>query len=335
MAAVPFDLARDRLTRCALFTLPDGRVLLAFMLHHILGDGWSMQVLHEDLEALYAGRTLPPLSRAYTDYAVWETAHGYAADERWWLDRLGTAPGLVRLPFDFPETDDAAVSGGVETVRLSSTVAAALRRAAGARGMTVSTVILGAFLVFLNRLTEQDDLSIAMSVANRPLPELEPMVGFFVNAMVLRLTVDPDAGFEDLLTTLDAEVTAALDHQSYPFDLLVDRLNPPRRGGRQPLFNVNYAFQAFADMRIRDDGDADEALTEEVALDATTAKFDLTLFLVDKAGPRGDQLQLSFEYAADLFRQDTITAWLGGLAGFCDAVAEGLGEASERETVLA
>jgi amino acid adenylation domain-containing protein/non-ribosomal peptide synthase protein (TIGR01720 family) len=335
MAAVPFDLARDRLTRCALFALPDGRVLLAFMLHHILGDGWSMQVLHEDLEALYAGRALPPLSHAYTDYAVWEAAHGYAADERWWLDRLGTAPGLVRLPFDFPETDDAAVSGGVETVRLFPTVSAALRRAAGARGMTVSTVILGAFLVFLNRLTEQDDLSIAMSVANRPLPELEPMVGFFVNAMVLRLTVDPDAGFEDLLTTLDAEVTAALDHQSYPFDLLVERLNPPRRGGRQPLFNVNYAFQAFADMRIRDDGDADEALTEEVALDATTAKFDLTLFVVDKAGPRGDQLQLSFEYAADLFRRDTITAWLSGLAGFCDAVAEGLGEASERETVLA
>ncbi|WP_052000143.1 non-ribosomal peptide synthetase [Caenispirillum salinarum] len=333
MAAEPFDLARDRLTRVRLFALPDGRVLLAFMLHHILGDGWSMQVLHEDLEALYAGRPLPPLARAYTDYAVWESAHGYAADERWWLERLGTAPGLVRLPFDFPETDDSAIAGGVESVLLPPEASALLRKAAADRGMTVSTVVLGVFLVFLNRLTEQEDLAVAMSVANRPLPELEPMVGFFVNAMVLRMTVDPDGDFNTLLSALDAEVTAALDHQSYPFDMLVERLNPPRRGGRQPLFNVNYAYQAFADMRIRDDGTAPaaSAMTGELALEATTAKFDLTLFVVDTAGPAGDQLQLSFEYAADLFRRDTIAGWLGGLGGFCEAVAQGLNEDAARE----
>ncbi|WP_404384158.1 amino acid adenylation domain-containing protein [Caenispirillum salinarum] len=333
MAAEPFDLARDRLTRVRLFTLPDGRVLLAFMLHHILGDGWSMQVLHEDLEALYSGRPLPPLPRAYIDYAVWESSHGYAADERWWLERLGTAPGLVRLPFDFPETEDSAITGGVESVRLDPAASTLLRKAAADRGMTVSTVALGVFLVFLNRLTEQEDLAVAMSVANRPLPELEPMVGFFVNAMVLRMTVDPDGDFNSLLNALDAEVTAALDHQSYPFDMLVERLNPPRRGGRQPLFNVNYAYQAFADMRIRDDGarPAASAMTGELALEATTAKFDLTLFVVDKAGPAGDQIQLSFEYAADLFRRETIAGWLGGLAGFCEAVAQGLNEEAAPE----
>jgi tyrocidine synthetase-3 len=323
----PFDLARDRLFRCRLLRLADRRYVLLFTLHHIAGDGWSMQVLYEELRELYSafaeGRE-PALAAPrlqYKDYAWWERETGFAVDEAWWLARMRSLPDPIRLPFDLPEKDVYEFTGAAEGLLLPQAVSDELRRIAGARGTTLSNVLLTVFFVFLNRLTEQQDLALAMSVANRPHRDLETMAGFFVNAVVLRGFVDEDKPFEKLLDEVTAEVAGALEHQQYPLDLLIERLNPPRRGNRQPLFNVVYAFQGFTDVVIRPNAGegAGIEISGEINASSRTSKFDVTLFVVDNAGPRQDAIYLSMEYSTELLRAETVRHWLEILGRFCEA----------------
>ncbi|MBV8287299.1 MAG: AMP-binding protein, partial [Hyphomicrobiales bacterium] len=325
----PFDLARDRLFRCRLLRLADRRYVLLFTLHHIAGDGWSMQVLYEELRELYSafaeGRE-PALAAPrlqYKDYAWWERETGFAVDEAWWLARIRSLPDPIRLPFDLPEKDVYEFTGAAESLLLPQAVSDELRRLAVARGTTLSNVLLTVFFVFLNRLTEQQDLVLAMSVANRPHRDMETMAGFFVNAVVLRGFVDEDKPFDKLLDEVTAEVADALEHQQYPLDLLVERLNPPRRGNRQPLFNVVYAFQGFTDVVIRPNAGegAGIEISGEINSSSRTSKFDMTLFVVDHAGPRKDAIYLSMEYSTELLRAESVRHWLETLSRFCEAAA--------------
>jgi hypothetical protein len=324
----PFDLSHDRLFRCRLLRLAHNRYVLLFTLHHIAGDGWSAQILHEELQATYEayreGRepSLVPLQVQYKDYAWREHEQGFALEEAWWLDRMRGVPDPVRLPFDFPSDDVSGFSGESAGATLSPAVSEQLRRLASARSTTLSNVILTVFLVFLNRLTEQEDLALAMTVANRPHRDLEMMAGFFVNAVVLRVSVEESKSFEALLDEVASTVAGALEHQQYPLDLLIERLNPPRRGNRQPLFNVVYAFQGFTDIYVRSNPShaAERLIARELGTLARTSKFDLTLFVVDHASPGGDSIHLSFEYSTELLRPATAQEWIAILARFCEAV---------------
>lgn len=240
----------------------------------------------------------------------------------------------MRLPGDFPATEVLDSAGASEGVLLSAEVSENLRRLAARHGATLSNAVLTVFFIFLNRLTEQQDLALAMSVANRPHRDLETMAGFFVNAVVLRQWVDEGKSFESLLDDVTREVAAALEHQQYPLDLLIEKLNPPRRGSRQALFNVVYAFQGFTDIAVRAPAGGSGSgleIARELAPASHTAKFDLTLFVVDHAGPDQDSIWLSFEYSTGLLRAATARQWIETLARFCRAAAMQEEEALQEE----
>jgi amino acid adenylation domain-containing protein len=325
----PFDLARDYPIRCRLLRLRDARCVLLLTLHHIAGDGWSMQLLYEELQEMYSALAenrapeLSALKLQYRDYACWEHETGFSRSESYWLDKLRGPIAPVRLPFDFDPDDSPGAAGESREVTLSPEVSSALRELAVASGSTLANVLLTMFVLLLNRLTEQDELAIAMSAANRARPELQNMVGFFVNEVVLRVGVGEDKPFSALLADVTAIAAEAFTHQDYPLDLLIQKLNPQRIGGRQPLFNVVYAFQGFTDLVIGANSKRSRSLDIASALPVPikTSKFDLTLFVIDSAGPEWNSIQLVFEYGTSVLRAETVEKWLQILRRFCETVA--------------
>jgi non-ribosomal peptide synthetase component F len=316
--ARPFDLTKELPVRATFVLLPNDQTLLIVNIHHIAADGWSLRLLAGELDALYAGEALPPPPLQYKDYAVWDESRDRAEDERWWLERLRGRVELVRLPHDAATGHEHRFAGGAVTATLTPAVTAALRALAASRQTTLANVGLAVFFAFLHHLTGQRSLSVAVSIANRALhPELERVAGFFVNALVIRVDVDPSDHFADLLGRVVDESLAAFEHQSYPFDLLVEKLRPARVGEEQPLFNVNYVFQSFHDLRLRAPG-ARSPLAEmrEIEPVATTAKFDLTLFACEVGGA----LQLSFEYSRRLFTEESARRYMRMFVRFLDTV---------------
>jgi non-ribosomal peptide synthetase component F len=289
-----------------------------------------MQVLYEELQEIYSALQenrvpqLPEAKLQYKDYACWEHRAGFDRSEAYWLQKLQGQIDPVRLAFDFDRGDSLDTTGASQEVTLSPEVSSALRELAIAFGTTLSNVLLAMFLLLLHRLTEQDELAVAVSAANRTQPELQSMVGFFVNEVVLRLSVNDEKPLRTLVAEVTEIMAEAFAHQDYPFDLLVQKLNPPRSGSRQPLFNVVYAFQGFTDVVIGANPKRRQPLNIVAALPVPikTSKFDLTLFAVDHAGGASDSIQLTFEYSTSLLRAETVEKWLTILRQFCEMAAQ-------------
>jgi acyl carrier protein len=326
-ARIPFDLERGPLFRARLLFLAERRSVLLFTLHHIISDGWSMQVLFREFFVLYRAFSaglpdpLEPLRIQYKDCAAWENRHGFERERRYWLEKLAGPLDLIRLPFDFPAKEIYDFSGASDVTLLSEEASRAIEEIAIAHGTTPSNVILSGFVILLWKLTEQPDLALATTTANRNHADLESVVGFFVNALVLRVHVDEEAEFLDVLRQVTANVHEALGAQGYPFDLLVEELKPPRRGNRQPLFNVCYAFQSFDDLSLGDER-LDEMRGElsrvaDLGERRPTSKFDLTLFV----GQRDGRYVLTFEYSTELFLPQSMRGYLEILRRFLETIA--------------
>ncbi|MCF3650808.1 amino acid adenylation domain-containing protein [Synoicihabitans lomoniglobus] len=328
-AVAPFDLKTPPLLRTTLLQLKDDRWVYLQTIHHIVGDGWSGNVLYREIFAAYAaamsGATppLPALRLHYKDFACWQKARGWDREESYWLHALRGAPSALALPYDFPSTTERDFRGDHEKHTLGAVATAALRRRATERRTTVANTLLAVFDLLLFQLTQQPDFCIGVSHANRHHPDLENLLGFFVNLLPVRARLDASMDFDALLNQVVETADAALEHQEYPFDLMVQQLNPDRAANRQPLLNIVYAFQNFADVHV-DIGVPLPSNTpspngpEITPFDHTfhTSKFDLTLFASDD----GDTIELVLEYDAGLFKAATIRRYLSLLDRFADMI---------------
>ncbi len=331
-AVAPFDLARPPLLRATLLTLAPPRSIFLLTMHHVVGDGWSGNVLYRELFALYAAERssapdpLPPLRIQYKDFAVWQKAQDFGRAEAYWLRQLAGVPAELRLPVDHAPDGRRDFAGDKVQTEIDAPTTDALRRLARARRTTLANVFLAVFEALLFQLTRQEDICLGVSTANRNHPDLENLIGFFVNLLPVRVRVDEATEFDELLAQVIAASEEAFEHQDYPFDLLVEKVNPARSRNRQPLVNVVYAFQNFADVHVevgaRPPVDGDVATRELAPVRAfahefKTAKFDLTLFVADETGG----LALTLEYDTGLFRAETARKWLAGLRRFATMVA--------------
>ena len=254
--------------------------------------------------AARSGRSarLKPLQLQYKDIAVWQNARGFRREEEYWTRRFTTLPPNLRLPYDAPTQENCGFSGQAVRRQLPASCRVALAALASRARTGLSDVVLALFVAYLHRLTQQEDLCLGMSIAARTRLETECIVGFFVNLLPVRFTIGPDLDFDQLLADVTAETRAASDHQDYPFDLLVEKLNPVRSGNRTPIVNVVYAFQNFADLRIGvseqiarpGDPGAEIQSWADFPLDFRTAKFEWTLFVMDQ-GSEGIELVLEFD----------------------------------------
>ncbi|MFC8045977.1 amino acid adenylation domain-containing protein [Nocardia sp. NPDC057353] len=308
-----FDLAAEPPLRVALVRAAPDRHVLGVVLHHIAADGASLAPLTRDLGAAYLARaagTEPgwaPLPVQYADFGLWQRAHFGATDDRdspaaaqlgYWRGALADLPDELPLPYDRPRPAEPTQRAGTVRIPLPAGLRAALERLARERGVSPFMVLRSALAVLLRGLTGGRDVVIGTPVAGRSAPELHDLVGMFVNTVVLRSDVDPDAGFTELLAADLGSELAAMEHADLPFDLLVAELGGEARGtGRHPLFQVALTVQDEPHPALALPG-----LTVTArALDIARAKFDLEL-----RAPAGIGAELELVYAAELFDAGTV-----------------------------
>ncbi len=305
-AARPFDLAAEPPLRAWLFRLGAADHLLLLSVHHVAADEWSTRVLARDLSAAYAAAlrggpaALPALAVQYADWAAWERErlHEAALEPHlaWWRERLAGAPPLD-LAGDRPRPPARSFRGAVHPFGLPAALRERCAELARESRVTPFAVLLAAFQLLLHRYTGADDLVVGTPSAARTRPELEEVVGFFVNTLPVRVSLEGGPTFRELLRRAGDAAAGALAHQEVPFDRLVEELRPDRDPSRAPLVQVVLALQNVPAEPLALPG----VRADVTEVDTGTAKFDLTLFLYeDGAGLRG-----RLEYAADLFDRAT------------------------------
>ena len=341
----PFDLARPPLLRAALIWLADRRVVFAYSMHHIIGDAWSESIFYREMMALYEayrnGRSNPlrPMRIQYKDFAAWQNSREFQREEHYWLSKLPNLPDGIYLPYDTAPEKKRDFRGSTETVVLPTDLTTALRDFAVGRETTLSNVVLAVFMLYLFQWTRQDDLCVGMSVANRSHPDTESLIGFFVNMLPIRTRMSADMEFDHLLRQLDQTCHEAFEHQDYPFDLLVRKLNPTRFANRQSILNVVYNYLSHGAMYVDGQGNRRDNRFDRTGqvnnsrawqpfeYTFSTSKFDLTLFVYDDE----KNLHLTLEYDAGLFASATARRGLATLQRFAEMV---VGSAVESKAVV-
>jgi amino acid adenylation domain-containing protein len=319
----PFDLTHGPLFRLLLLRLGEEEHVALFTVHHIVFDGWSQALLMREIAALYrafqAGlpSPLPELPIQYPDFAWWQRRWLEAGvvdlQLAYWRRKLA-APSLLNLPTDRIHPALRSFRGGNRPLAVAADVVTRLRGLASRSSATLFMTVLAAYKLLMHRYSGQTDVLVGTPVANRTRTELEPLIGLFVNTLVLRtdLSGDPTAG--ELLARVRETVLEACIHQDLPFEQLVEALQPERDMSRNPLFQVVLVLENLADGGLELPG----LTLTPVAVEAGTAKFDLTLFLAE----RRHGLVGSFEFNSDLFDGATVSRLarhfenlLAGLAG--------------------
>ena len=307
-AGRPFSLERGPLHRFALVRLAAADHLLLATFHHVVSDGWSLGVLVRELSALYLAyrrgepSPLPELPIQYPDFAAWqrrwlegdEPAEHLAA----WRRLLDGAPRTLDLPADRPRPAVQGLRGGLVRWSLEGDGSGRLGELARASGGTLFMVLLAAYGALLARWSGQSDLLVGSPVANRVRVETEPLIGFFVNALPLRVDLRGAGSFHELLVRCREMATEAFAHQDLPFERLVDDLAGGRDLSRPPLFQTLFTLQNAGPARLELPG----LTIERVELHTGTAKIDLALALEESGG----RLRGGWEYDRDLFDDTTV-----------------------------
>ncbi len=323
-AARPFDLITGPLFRARLVVLDGDEHLLLLTLHHIVSDGWTRGILNRELTTLYtaflAGKAspLPELALQYADYAAWQRGWlaGDILDRQivYWKKQLAGAPQALELPTDRPRPPVQRYRGGQRITVLSADIATALKDLSRREGVTLYMTLLAALDVLLHRYTGQDDIVVGTSISNRGHADTERMIGFFINALVLRTELSSDLTFVELLARVRDVCLGAYAHQDMPFERLVQELQPEPDPSRSPLFQVIFTMQNAPVSAI----DLSGLLLRPVKAESATVKYDLTFVMGETPGGLG----VSIEYNTDLFDASTIERMLGHLGTLLDSVAK-------------
>ncbi|HEY0497536.1 MAG TPA: amino acid adenylation domain-containing protein, partial [Kutzneria sp.] len=293
----PFDLRKGPLLRALLVRLAADDHVLLLTAHHVVTDGASMGIMIDELGRLYGGATLAEPVAQYADYAVWQRGRALDKDLEYWTSRLaGVEP--LELPTDRPRPAVRTSAGAVHDFRLPATVSARLSALAREHETTLYAVLVAACQVLLARYTGRSDIAVGSVVNVRNRPELERMVGFFVNTVVLRSRVDEEVSFGDFLAQVRETVLASLAHAEAPFDKVVESLRLERDPSRNPLFDVLVLLHGASDAAP----EFGPLAVEPVDVSRRSATFDLSFEFQDTP----DGLAGSVEYSTDLFDADTV-----------------------------
>lgn len=321
-AARPFDLERGPLFRSVLIQVRPDEHLLLLTLHHIVADGWSLGILLRELSILYQAfargqpSPLPELPIQYGDFALWQQQRMSTPDLRGqldhWREQVADLPALV-LPIDRPRPERPSMSGERQHVILSREVTDSLVDLSRREGATLYMTLLAAFQVVLSRWCGQEVFGIGTPIASRNRVEIEDLIGFFLNTLVMRADLTGDPTFRDLLARVRETTLTAYAHQDVPFERLLESVRSVRDAARTPLFQVFLNMLNFADDRLnRPVAVADAPAAEDFA------QFDLTLY----AGVAGHQLQLQLVHSTEVFDRATAGRILGYLATLLGTLVE-------------
>jgi amino acid adenylation domain-containing protein len=326
LKATPFDLTQGPLLRVGVIRVSDREHVLVVVMHHIVSDGWSMQILVDEFMAQYAarvqGRTLVPnpLAIQYADYAAWQRNWLEAGEKErqlaYWIAQLSSDAPVLQLKADHARRADASYRMARHDMVLPPALAQALNTRAKDQSATLFMVLLAGFQALLHRCTGLQDIRVGVPIANRHREETEKIIGFFVNTQVLRNEIDGQTSLAQVLARSRDAAIGAQAHQDLPFEQLVDALRPDRTLSVSPLFQVMFNYQRAGEQA---------PLTlpglqlEAYVLQEQAAQFELTLDIGEGADGR---VEASFGYAAELFEPQTVARMAGHYLAMLDALAE-------------
>jgi amino acid adenylation domain-containing protein len=327
-ARQPFDLADGPLIRAALIPAGPDRHLFGLVMHHIISDGASMQILISELSAMYRAETsgapapLPPLWMEYGDYAVWQQdrLRGEELDRQlsYWLGQLRGAPAVLPLPADRPRPARQSARGADASVTIGAAATRRLAAVAQDANATMFMLFLASFAATLSRYARQTDIVIGTQVAGRTHTELDPILGIFTNTVPLRVSLAGDPTFAGLLGRVRDTTLDALAHEQLPFEKLVEELAPDRTLSHAPLIQVQFLHGSLTPPEL----DLPGITSRSRALLTKTAKLDLTMY-VDILD--GENTTLTLEYSTDLFDPPWADRFLRGMAHLLEHVADAPG----------
>ena len=307
----PFDLAAGPLLRAVIVRMRDDEHIMLVTLHHIVTDGWSFGILHRELSALYeafaTGKPSPfsELPIQYGDYAMWQRewfeGEVYESQLIYWKEQFATMPPALELPADHARPSVQAYRafrGDQQTITLSADLTRRIRSLCQKENVTLFMVLMAAYQILLHRYTGEEDIVVGTPIAGRPLPEVEELIGLFINTLAIRAQVSSDSTVREFLNQMKQVALGAYTHQDLPFERLVKELQPERTLAHNPLFQVMFVLQSEEILPL----DLPGVAAEHFRIDHLMANFDLTLDIVE----HGDKLVCLFESNADLFERDTI-----------------------------
>ncbi len=307
-ASIAFDLSKAPLLRLRLFKINSDRHYLLIVAHHTIADGWSLGVFLQELSFFYQNiiedksAQLPVLPIQYADFAYWQTQairkESFEASLSYWKKSLGGELPILELPTDHPRSPHQNFSGKVFHFVISESLTKSIEKISQQENVTPFITLLSAFNILLHRYSGQGDILVGTPVASRNLPEIENLIGVFINTIVLRTNFSTGINFHELLMQVKEITLGAIAHQDLPFEKLVEELKPKRDLSRPPIFQVVFNLQnsPLADIQLP----GLQIIPGEI--DRGASQFELTLMI----SKRGQHYVATVEYNNALFKQQTI-----------------------------
>ena len=304
-----FDLTKGPLLRITLVRLNKATHVLMLTIHHIVADGWSLQIWMREFKTLYAAYKekqsdpLEPLMIQYADFASWQrqwlSGEALAKQSSYWRERLEGLPELLTLPLDRPRPRIQSQRGGKVDIKIDSALSQQLKRRSHESGATLFMTLLAAYALLLSRYSGQKALGIGIPIANRNRKEIEPLIGFFVNTLVIHIDLSGDMTFRDLLERIRVLTLEAYAHQDLPYEKLVEERQSTRDLSYNPLYQVMFTFDQSA---LEESAGLPGVTFEALSTDEAVARTDLDLYLWEKS----EGLDGFFCFSSDIFERSSI-----------------------------
>ena len=321
----PFDLSQGPLIRAVIVRMREDDHILLVTMHHIVTDGWSFGIFHRELSSCYqafARRQPSPFAELpiqYSDYAVWQRewfdGEIYRTQLEYWKKQFATMPPALELPADHPRPSVQAYRafrGDQQTMTLPAELTRRIRALCQKENITLFMVLMAAYQILLHRYTGEEDIVVGTPIAGRPVPEIEDLIGLFINTLAIRARVSSDATVRDFLNHVKQVALGAYANQDLPFERLVKELQPERTLAHNPMFQVMFVLQSEEILPLNLPG----VTAEHFRIDHVMANFDLTLDIVEHE----DKLVCLFESNADLFESDTIARMMTHFQNVLEAI---------------
>jgi amino acid adenylation domain-containing protein len=320
----PFELEKAPLMRVVLIKIDENTHIFGMCQHHIISDGWSIGILIKEIRQAYASYLegkepgLEELEVQYADYAVWqrEWLQGEVLEKQvsYWKKQLHGSPPLLKLPTDRPRPLTQTFGGATEGMVLPKALSSTLKNMSQHEGVTLFMTLLAAFKVLLHRYTGEDDIVVGSPIAGRNRAEIEGVIGFFINSLVLRTDLSGHPGFREVLTRVREVTLDAYAHQDLPFEKLLEELQPERTLSHTPLFQVFFNMLNLGDVGVEFPG----LEVEPVRPSKVESKFDLTLYVREQE----EGIHFRLVYNVDLFEKNRIVELLEQYKYLLEQVAE-------------
>ena len=299
----PFDLSKTPLLRVKLFKLENEKALLLFDMHHLISDGASMQILINELCTLYKGETLSPLEITYKDYSVWEQnnlkENKLKESEKFWVNQFKTDDiPVLNLPTNNSRPTVQTFEGSNIHKEIDKELTLKVQTLAKELNITPYMLLLSCYYILLYKYTSSKDIIVGTPIVGRDNSQTNDIIGMFVNSLPLRKKLNSNETFLEFASSVKELCLNSFEHQTYPFDELVNKLNIKRDSSRNPLFDTMFIYQNEGNTKVN----LGNIKSKHYIPDSNTSKFDLSLEVV----PENNKLNLRFEYATRLFNKDFI-----------------------------